>query len=74
MLRTIKTACGHTIEVIDIPGRNLLPHSITGPAFIYPDKKEEYYIYGIKYSKADWISLVKPPKIRSEEISILSGE
>jgi hypothetical protein len=74
MLRTIRTACGHIIDVIDLPGRNLLPHSITGPAFIYPDKKEEYYIYGIKYSKADWLALAKPAKIKPEEIAALDGE
>jgi len=32
-------------------------HSVDGPALIYADadsKAPEYYLYGIKYSKAEW--------------------
>lgn len=73
MLRTIRTTCGHIIHVIDLPGRNLLPHSTTGPAFIYPNNKKEYYIYGIKYSKIDWEDLMRHSKIKSEDLAVLES-
>jgi len=40
-------------------------HSMEGPALIYPkDEKKvsEYYIYGIKYSRAKWQELVNQHK------------
>lgn len=73
MLRTIKTTDGYIIETIKIPGRNLLPHSVTGPAIIYPDKTKEYYIYGIKYKKLDWEELVKNMKTKKEDIEVLNS-
>ena len=68
MLRTIHTVCGHTIHSITLGGTRVVPHSETGPAFIYPDKREEYYIYGLKYSKKDWTLLVKSKKDKVEEL------
>jgi hypothetical protein len=60
--------CGHTIHSITLGGTRVVPHSENGPAFIYPDKREEYYIYGLKYSKKDWTLLVKSKKDKVEEL------
>jgi hypothetical protein len=67
MLRTIHTTCGHLIHTISLGKNRIVPHSLTGPAFIYADTTEEYYIYGLKYSKKDWKDLVKVKKDKVEE-------
>jgi hypothetical protein len=64
--KTMKTACGKTIAYMQITGENAKPHSLEGPAIIYPESEgtsPEYYINGIKYSKADWQSLVAQDKV-----------
>ena len=59
--KTMKTVCGKTITYTQRVGENAKPHSLEGPAIIYPEADNlvpEYYINGIKYSKVDWQSLV----------------
>lgn len=56
--KTIKTPDGVVLHVYKAPDRNAVPHSIDGPAIKYPKsmkKVDEYFIYGIKYSKAKWM-------------------
>lgn len=63
--KTMKTVCGKTITYLQIEGENAKPHSLEGPAFIYPEeegKAPEYYINGIRYSKLVWESLVSQAK------------
>jgi hypothetical protein len=53
--RTINTATGDTIHLVEIPGENPKPHSIYGPSWIYADGTQEYYIYGLRYnSESSW--------------------
>ncbi len=69
--KTMKTACGKTITYMQTTGQNAKPHSMEGPAIIYPESDNtapEYYINGIKYSKADWQILVAQDKV------LLAGE
>ena len=57
IVKTINTVCGKTISYLQTEGQNNKMHSVEGPALIYADadnKAPEYYLYGIKYSKADW--------------------
>jgi hypothetical protein len=63
----MKTVCGKTISYLQTDGHPNKMHSTTGPAVVYSEeqnKAPEYYLYGIKYSKADWkerVSFRKPP-------------
>jgi len=56
--RTIKTACGKTISYLQTTGSPAVKaHSTEGPAITYPEHEgiaPEYYLYGIKYTKAKW--------------------
>ena len=64
-LRTMKTVCGKTLSYLETPGEVNKLHSVEGPAFIYPDsenKAPEYYLFGIKYSKNEWKSMVNQHK------------
>lgn len=76
--RTMRTTCGKTISYLKDPGENAKAHSLTGPAFIYPESEgqdPEYYIYGIRYTKAKWQELVNQHKallvVDSEELEEL---
>lgn len=63
--RTMKTVCGKTITYTQVEGDLPKPHSLEGPAIIYPESDglaPEYYINGIKYSKTAWESLVSVTK------------
>lgn len=63
--KTIKTVCGKTITFYEEAGGVAKAHSVTGPAIIYPKddaKTSEYYLYGIKYSKTAWQSLISQYK------------
>lgn len=63
--KTMRTACGKTISYVLYGPANGKVHSLTGPAFIYPEEENqpsEYYIYGIKYTKARWQELVNQHK------------
>jgi hypothetical protein len=55
--KTMNTVCGKTITFLQTEGQPNRMHSVDGPALIYSDadnKAPEYYLYGIKYSKAEW--------------------
>lgn len=63
--KTIKTTCGKTITYFQEEGKNAKAHSFTDAAIIYPEsenKAPEYYLYGIKYKKAEWQELVNQYK------------
>lgn len=63
--RTIRATSGHVIHVIEEEGVLARPHSITGPAFFYPEeegKSPEYYIHGVKYDKNKWKEIVQQMK------------
>ena len=65
VIRTINTACGKTVTFLQETGQTAKMHSTTGPAIIYPkDEKKapEYYLFGIKYSKAAWQDLLNQSK------------
>lgn len=57
IVKTMNTVCGKTITFLQTEGQPNRMHSVDGPALIYSDadnKAPEYYLYGIKYSKAEW--------------------
>ena len=63
--KSMKTVCGKTITYTQVDGQNPKPHSLDGPAIIYPKEEmraDEYYLHGVKYSKADWQSIVSQYK------------
>lgn len=63
--RTIKTACGKTVSFLETTGQTNKMHSMEGPAIIYSEsegKAPEYYLFGIKYSKNEWKSLINQHK------------
>jgi hypothetical protein len=65
VMKTIKTICGKTISYLQETGQNAKAHSTTGPAIIYPKeekKSPEYYLFGVKYSKAQWQDLLNQSK------------
>ena len=64
--RTINTICGKTISYLQTDGQPNKMHSVDGPALIYSDsdsKAPEYYLYGIKYSKAEWKERLSQKKV-----------
>lgn len=65
VMKTIKTICGKTISYLQETGQIAKAHSTTGPAIIYPKeekKSPEYYLFGVKYSKAQWQELLNQTK------------
>jgi hypothetical protein len=63
--RTMKTVCGKTISYFQEPGEVAKAHSLEGPAVIHSESDnlaDEYYIYGIKYTKTRWQELVNQHK------------
>ena len=56
MTKTLRTGDGTILYYSNTTGINKL-HNWDGPAFIPQGnmKLAEYYIYGIKYSKEDWL-------------------
>jgi hypothetical protein len=66
--KTMTTVCGKQITYTQRVGENAKPHSLDGPAIVYPEAEglaPEYYIYGIKYNKAGWLALVAHDKVLS---------
>lgn len=66
VIKTFNTVCGKTISYIQEVGQTAKAHSTTGPAIVFPkDEKKtpEYYLFGIKYSKADWQDLINQSKV-----------
>jgi hypothetical protein len=67
-IKTINTICGKTITFLQTDGQPNKMHSAEGPALIYADqdnKAPEYYLYGIKYSKAEWKERLSQKKIQA---------
>lgn len=65
VIKTIKTLCGKEVTYLETTGHTNKMHSIEGPAIVYPEsenKAPEYYLFGIKYSKNDWKSLINQHK------------
>lgn len=65
--KSIKTPEGITIHLVIEPGENPKPHNLTGPAMIYPDGREEYYINGLKMTQTQFNGLTKKRPAKSEE-------
>lgn len=64
--KTIKTACGKTVSYLQTEGYPNKMHSTEGPAIIYAEeenKAPEYYLHGVKYSKAEWKDRTSQSKI-----------
>lgn len=64
-IKTFKSVCGKTITYIETEGQGNKMHSTEGPAIIYAEEEKkapEYYLFGIKYSKAQWKSLLSQSK------------
>lgn len=65
--RTFKTPEGTQISTYQAEGsKNPTFHSLDGPAIKYPKsmkKPDEYYIYGIKYTKERWLELKNDVKV-----------
>jgi hypothetical protein len=64
-IKTMKTICGKELSYLEITGQPNKMHSTLGPAITYSEaenKTSEYYLFGIKYSKNEWKSLVNLQK------------
>jgi len=64
-IKTINTVCGKRITFLQAEGENNKMHSTEGPELIFPEEEKkapEYYLFGIKYSKAQWKSLLSQSK------------
>lgn len=64
--KTIKTPEGVVLHTYKEPGKNAVPHSLDGPAIKYPKsmkKADEYFIYGIKYSRDKWMEAKEITKV-----------
>lgn len=65
MTRKFKTPEGIEISIYVNNGKNTY-HSTDGPAIRYPKKMkkdDEYFIYGIQYSKERWTELKNDSKV-----------
>lgn len=66
VVKTMNTVCGKTISFLQTDGQPNKMHSVDGPALVYSDadnKAPEYYLYGIKYSKAEWKERLTQKKV-----------
>ena len=64
--KTIKTPDGVILHVFKQPGKNPIPHSLDGPAIKYPKtmkRVDEYFIYGVKYTKDKWLEAKNTTKV-----------
>jgi hypothetical protein len=64
-IKTMKTVCGKTLSYLEATGYPNKMHSTIGPAVIYAEEEKltsEYYLFGIKYPKNEWKSLVNQQK------------
>jgi hypothetical protein len=64
-VKTMKTVCGKSLSYLEATGQPNKMHSTIGPAVTYSkeeNKTPEYYLFGIKYSKNEWKSLVNQNK------------
>ena len=55
----MKTIDGIKIHYIQDPGQNRKPHNLKGPAMIYADGREEYYINGLKMTQSQFLLISK---------------
>lgn len=65
---TIKTKEGTTLRLYKEKDKKPILHSSNGPAIKYPKslkKQNEYYVYGIKYTKGRWLEIKESSKIDS---------
>lgn len=65
--KSMKTPDGITIHLVIEPGENPKPHNLNGPAMIYPDGREEYYVNGLKMTPTQFSALTKKRPVKSEE-------
>lgn len=64
-IKTMKTVCGKTLTYLEVTGQTNKMHSTEGPALVYTGEEKlapEYYLFGIKYSKNEWKSLINQHK------------
>lgn len=64
--RTMRTPEGIILELYREEGKNPVPHSLDGPAIKYPKsmkRPDEYYIYGIPYTKEKWEETKESSKV-----------
>lgn len=64
--KTLRTVEGTVMHLFCQPGKNPVPHSIDGPAIKYPKsakRSDEYFIYGVKYSKDKWLEAKNDVKV-----------
>ena len=59
MYGVMKTIDGIKIHYIQDPGQNRKPHNLKGPAMIYADGREEYYINGLKMTQSQFLLISK---------------
>ena len=55
----MNTVDGIKIHYIQDPGQNKKPHNLKGPAMIYADGGEEYYINGLKMTQSQFLLISK---------------
>ena len=73
----MKTVCGKTISYLQTEGESNKAHSTEGPAIVYAEgdgMEPEYYLYGIKYSKANWKERVSQYKIADPYETLFNNE
>lgn len=63
----MKSIDGTTIHYIQDPGQNRKPHNLNGPAMIYADGKEEYYVNGLKITHSQFVLSTKKRASKQEE-------
>lgn len=64
--KTIRTPEGIILEIYKEESKNPVPHSLDGPAIKYPKamkRPDEYYIYGIRYTKDKWKEAKESSKV-----------
>lgn len=64
--KTIRTLEGITLKLYREEGKNPILHSLDGPAIKYPKgmkRPDEYYIYGIPYTKKRWEETKESSKV-----------
>lgn len=65
--KTIKTVDGVVLHTYNQEGKNPVPHSLDGPAIKYPrdsKRKDEYFIFGIAYTKEKWLEVKEDAKVK----------
>ena len=65
IIKTTKTICGKELSYLETTGEPNKMHSTEGPAITYAaseNKAPEYYLFGIKYTKIQWKSLLSQNK------------